>query len=386
MDIQELLTRGIEKVFPSAEVAAKMLGAGKPLRIYLGIDPTGSELHLGHSVQLLFLKRLLEAGHTPILLIGDFTARIGDPSDKDATRKQLSPEETKRNMTTYLKQVEPILPLDHIEVRYNGEWFERMPLQQFEEIKSVVTVQQLIARDMFQKRIADGKPISAQELDYPIFQGYDTVALDADAEVGGNDQTFNMLMGRDMLKHFKNKEKIVFATKLLADPATGKKMSKTEGTLVALTDEPQKMFGGVMAFSDGMIVPAFEMITDAPMEKVAEVSKRLNSGENPKILKEELAVHVVTMYHGAEAAQRAREEFTNIFSKGELPAEMPEHAPGILAEVLVDAKLVASKSEVSRLIKQRGVTINGKTAEGGLVAVGTGDVIKIGARRFLKIN
>mgnify|MGYP001613313051 CR=1 FL=1 len=386
MDIQELLTRGVEKVFPSAEAAAKMLGAGKPLRIYLGIDPTGSELHLGHSVQILFLRRLLEAGHQPILLIGDFTARIGDPSDKDATRKQLSSDETKRNMATYLKQLSPILPLDRIEVRYNSEWFEPMPLQQFEEIKSVVTVQQLVARDMFQKRMADGKPISAQELDYPIFQGYDTVAMDADGEVGGNDQTFNMLMGRDMLKHFKNKEKIVFATKLLADPATGKKMSKTEGTLVALTDDPKAMFGGVMAFSDGMIASAFEMITDAPMEKVAEVSKRLASGENPKILKEELAEYIVSMYYGPKPSEEAREEFKNVFSKGETPREMPEHAAGILADVLVDAKLVASKSEVIRLVKQHGITVNGKTAEGGRDAVSAGDVIKIGARRFLKIS
>lgn len=386
MDIQELLTRGVEKIFPSHKAAKKMLGSETPLRVYLGIDPTGSELHLGHTVALMFLKRLLDTGHQPVLLIGDFTARIGDPTDKESARKQLSSEETKRNMATYLKQIEPIIPLDRVEVRYNSEWFDGMPIQQFEEIKSLVTVQQLLAREMFQKRIEEGKPISAQELDYPIFQGYDTVALNADGEVGGNDQTFNMLVGRDMIKRMKNRDKIVIALKLLADPVTGKKMSKTEGTYVALTDQPNDMYGKIMAFPDGMIMPAFEMITDLPMDRVEDAQKRLASGENPKTLKEELAAHIVSMYHGIDAAKAAQEEFRNVFTKGETPDAMPEHSGGALAEVLVDSKLVTSKSEVARLIKQHGITINNKTVESGLVAVSAGDVIKIGARRFLKIN
>ena len=383
-DINELLTRSVEKVFPSRDEAEKILTAGKPLRVYWGIDPTGSELHVGHTVALFFLKRLMALGHKAIFLIGDFTARIGDPTDKEATRKQLTPEETKANMATYLEQVGSILPLDQVEVRYNSEWWEGMSIQKFEEIKSAVTVQQLLARDMFQKRMTEGKPISAQELDYPLLQGYDTVALDADGEVGGNDQTFNMLVGRDLLKRFKQREKIVFTLKLLVDPATGKKMSKTEGTLVALTATPENMFGGIMAFSDGMIESAFEMVTEVSSERREEIKNRLAQGENPKNLKMELAHEIVRQYHGAKAADTAQEEFTRVFSKGGVPEHMPEGVAGDDVAGTMAMHFGISNSEAHRKIREGAVSVNGKTVTDPKENAKPGDILRAG-RKFLKI-
>src|SRR3989344_3791974 len=273
--VNELLIRGIANIYPSREIAKQMLEAGKPLRVYLVMDPTGAELPLGHTAGLFFLKRLLDLRHKPIFLIGDFTSRIGDPTDKDASRKQLTAEDVARNMATYWEQVGKILPLDRIEKRMNSEWWGPMHVQEFMEIKSLVTVQQLLTRDMFQKRIAEGAPIHDHEIDYPLLQGYDTVAMDADGEVGGNDQTFNMLMGRDLPKKFKNREKLVVAMKLIEDSATGKKMSKTEGNYISITSKPTDMFGGIMALSDGLILPLYESVTVAPMSVVEDARKRL---------------------------------------------------------------------------------------------------------------
>ena len=383
--VNELLIRGIANIYPSREIAKQMLEAGKPLRVYLGIDPTGAELHLGHTAGLFFLKRLLDLRHKPIFLIGDFTSRIGDPTDKDASRKQLTAEDVARNMATYWEQVGKILPLDRIEKRMNSEWWGPMHVQEFMEIKSLVTVQQLLTRDMFQKRIADGAPIHDHEIDYPLLQGYDTVAMDADGEVGGNDQTFNMLMGRDLLKKFKNREKLVFSMKLIEDSATGKKMSKTEGNYISITSKPTDMFGGIMALSDGLILPLYESVTVAPMSVVEDARKRLEVGENPKIIKEELAYEIVRFYHGDTAARAAQEEFKNVFTTGSLPTEIPTHASGDIVEIMVSAKLASSKTEAKRLIDEKAVKINDIVIDSWDAKAKPGDVLRVGPRKFLKI-
>lgn len=382
--MEELLTRGVERIFPSIDVARRMLG-GKPLRIYLGIDPTGSELHLGHTAALFFLRRLLDAGHQPILLIGDFTSRIGDPTGKDASRKQLTAKDVSRNMATYWDQIGKILPIDKIEKRYNSEWWGPMRVQEFMEIKSLITVQQLLARDMFQKRIATGAPIFDHEVDYPLLQGYDTVAMDADGEVGGNDQTFNMLMGRDLLKRFKNREKLVFALKLIEDSKTGKKMSKTENNYISLTATPVDMFGGVMALSDGLIMPLYESATGVNMSVVDDARARLDAGENPKRLKMELAYEIVRFYHDEKAAHRARERFESVFAHGNLPDDMPTHGGGPIVEILVGAGLVSSKAEARRLIDQNAVRMNDSVVDSWNREAKPGDVLRVGPRKFLKI-
>ena len=383
--VNEIFIRGVANVYPSLEFAKQQLASNKPLRVYLGIDPTGSELHLGHTAPLFFLRRLLDLGHKPILLIGDFTSRIGDPTGKDASRKQLTAEDVARNMATYWEQVGKILPLDKIEKRYNSEWWGPMRVQEFMEIKSLVTVQQLLTRDMFQKRIADGAPIFDHEVDYPLLQGYDTVAMDADGEVAGNDQTFNMLMGRDLLKKFKNREKLVVAMKLIEDSKTGKKMGKTEGNYISITATAENMFGGVMALSDGLIAPLYESATAVPMSVVEDARKRLEAGENPKTLKTELAYEIVRFYHGEEQARLAREGFENVFAQGNLPAEIPTHTGGDIIDVMTDAKLASSKTEAKNLIDQRAVKINDIVVDSWDAKAKPGDILRVGPRKFLKI-
>ncbi|TSC91360.1 MAG: tyrosyl-tRNA synthetase [Parcubacteria group bacterium Licking1014_17] len=387
--IDELLSRGIERVYPSKEEAKKILLSGKKIRVYLGIDPTGKEIHIGHSVVLLFLKRLYEAGHIPIVLMGDFTARIGDPTDKDAARKQLTAEQVRKNMATYWDQISKILDTDKVEKRHNAEWYEKMDLDNFIRLASEETVQQMLARDMFQKRMKNKKPIGVHEFLYPIMQGYDSVALDVDGEVGGKDQTFNMLVGRDFLKNHKKREKLVFATKLLEDPVSGKKMSKTEGNLVSFNDLPNEMFGKVMSFPDEMILAIFECATEVPMEHIQEIKKGMNEGENPKDYKLELAAELVRMYHGEKEAKKAREEFERVFSQKKLPEDIGEYklkGNTDLVDVMVDSGLAKSKSEAKRLIGQGAVAINGSVEKKWDREINPGDVMKVGVRRYIRIS
>src|SRR3989344_7887691 len=230
--IEEILKRRIENSYPSEEEVKKRLKEGKRLKFYYGIDPTGPSLHIGHTVQLFLLKQLAELGHEIILLIGDFTARIGDPTDKEATRKKLTEKEVKENMRNYIKQIEKILPEKYFKVRYNSEWLKRMSFENIIELAGHITVQQTEAREMFQERIKKGKPIYLHEFLYPLMQGYDSVAMEVDGEIGGNDQVFNMLVGRDLEKSYLGKDKIVLATKLLVDVDSGRKLSKTEKSFV----------------------------------------------------------------------------------------------------------------------------------------------------------
>jgi len=387
--VREFLeSRYIEAIFPSKEKVAEMLGSGKRLVFYLGIDPTGPDIHLGHTTNLFVLKKLFQLGHKIILLIGDFTATVGDPTDKEAARKPLTDEEIKENMKTYLGQIYKILPKGSFEAKYNGEWYKKMSVEEWLRISSLFTQQQMVSRDMFQERIKKDKPISLQEFVYPVLQGYDSVAMDVDGEVGGNDQTFNMLVGRDLLRKLKGKEKIVITTKLLENPATGKKiMNKSESQYISLNDPAPEMFGKIMAMPDSAIVPLLAFATELPDSEVDEAKRRLDGGENPKNLKEELAYELVRMYHGEKEAEKAKEEFRRVFSEGQLPEEIKEVPNGeTILQTMIMAGIAPSKSEARRLIDQGAVKINDRVVSQGDQKVESGDIIKIGPRRFLKIK
>jgi len=386
--VEELLSsRYLEAILPSRERAEEMLMSGRGLTFYLGIDPTGPDIHLGHTTNLFVLKRLWEAGHKIILLIGDFTATIGDPTDKEAARRPLTDEEVKENMRTYLDQVRKILPKGSFETEHNSKWYRKMSVEEWLKITSLFTQQQMVSRDMFQERIKKDKPISLQEFVYPVLQGYDSVAMDVDGEVGGNDQTFNMLAGRDLLRRLKGKEKIVITTRLLEDPATGKKiMNKSEGQYISLNDPPGEMFGKTMAMPDSAIVPLFAFTTEVPNSKVEEIKIRLKS-ENPKNVKEDLAFELVRMYYGEEEADRAKEEFRKVFSEGQLPENIEEVVSrGNILQTIVAAGIVSSRSEGKRLIEQGAVEINGRVINRWDYVDKAGDILKVGPRMVKRIK
>ena len=386
--IDELLnSRYIEAVFPSKEKAGEIFKSGKRLSFYWGIDPTGPDVHLGHSTNLFVLKKLTGLGHKVILLMGGFTARIGDPTGRDLTRRPLSEKEINANMRTYLEQVTKVLPKGSFKVKNNRSWLKKMSFEDLIKLASHFTVQQMIAREMFQKRIQEQKPVSLNEFLYPLMQGYDSVAMQIDGEIGGNDQTFNMLAGRELEKSILNKEKIVITTKLLEDPVTGKKlMSKSEGHYISMNDKPDDLFGKIMAMPDHAIVTLFSYITEVPDEKIEEIKKRLENKENPKNLKEELAFELVRTYYGENQAQKSKNEFKRVFAKGKLPDKIEEFkvTGGSMPLILILVGwLKISKSEAKTLLDEKAVKINDEVVTGWDYKVKPGEVIKVGPRKFV---
>lgn len=387
--IKEIFSRYVQAIFPSPEKALEIFQSGRRLTFYLGIDPTGPDIHLGHVTNFLLIKKIVALGHKVILLFGDFTARIGDPTGKDTARQPLSKDQVKENMKTYLNQVYKILPKGSVEIKYNSKWLEKMNLADIINLGGYTTIQQMLARDMFQKRLKEEKAISYNEFMYPLLQGYDSVAMEVDGEIGGNDQTFNMLVGRDLVKKLLGKEKIVITTKLLEDPESGKKlMSKSEGQYVSLNHSPQEIFGKVMALSDLAIIPLFTLSTEVSKERLSQMESHLKEGENPKNLKEELALEVVRMVYGEKEAEKAREEFKKIFVEKELPAVMQEFKTesGSMPLVLfISGWLKVSLTEAKRLISEKkAVTVNDQLVESWDYTVKSGDIIKSGPRHFVK--
>ena len=371
--VEQLLQRRTETAYPSREVMVQRLSGDEKLTFYLGIDPTGSDLHLGHTIPLLVLRDLAKLGHDVVLLIGDFTARIGDPTGKNSARVALSVEDIESNMSTYVRQVEKILEPGTFRVQYNSEWLGALTMGEILRLAGMVTVQQMIQRDMFQERIKAEKPIFLNEFMYPLMQGYDSVALRTDGEVGGNDQTFNMLMGRELEREILGKDKLVLATRLLVDAASGKKMSKSEGTLIAVNDSAQEIRRKILAVDDGMIREFFLLCTDVPMTTVDGWHKEGHAPENPREAKEALAGELIRMYQGEAAITDA--------TKAE---EIALH--GTLDKALKEAGIVTSSSEIRRLVEQGGVHINGTRVERWDVALHSGDEIKIGKGKFFKVK
>jgi tyrosyl-tRNA synthetase len=388
--IEEALTRSVDKIYPTKAALEKELISGRRLRIYLGVDPTGPHLHLGHATNLLTLRRFQELGHEIILLIGDFTARIGDPTDKLAARKPLTKNDIAENLKTFKKQAEKIISFgwpDGARVEFNSKWHDKMPFGEVIKLAENFTVQQMIERDMFQERLKAGKPIGLHEFLYPLMQGYDSVAMVVDMEIGGTDQTFNMLAGRTLLKNLKNKDKFVITTKLLIDPKTNKKiMNKSEGGLVNLDDEPNDMFGKVMALPDSAIIPVAEFSTNVPLGDVRMLAKE----NNPRDAKLRVAFEVVKTYHTEKEAEKAKENWVKTFSKKEFPssAEELKVKKNISLLDLLIVSGVESKSEARRLIGQKAVRINDavKSDPDEVLSLNGGEVLKVGKHRFFKIK
>ena len=390
--IQELLDRGVENIYPKKEFLEARLKEGEQLTLYTGYDPTAPTLHIGHAITMMKLRQFQDLGHKVIMLIGDFTGMIGDPTDKSSARVQLTHEQVLENCKNYQKQASTILNFEGtnpVELKYNGEWLSKMNFADILNLTSHFTVDRLMERDMFAKRKEENKPIFLHEFMYPVMQAYDSVAMDVDGEVGGNDQTYNMLAGRDLMKNLKNKEKFVLTTKLLVD-SSGKKMGKSEGNMIALDDSPEDMFGKVMSWTDSMILKGFELCTKLPMDEVVQIETDMKSGVNPRDIKLRLAGEIVKTFLGENSAQKAQEYFVTTFSKKEQPDEMPEITPTVydVASVLVESKVCKSKSEARQVIDQGGVKINEVKVEPNdyTHVVNSGDVIQKGARWFVKVK
>jgi len=394
--IQEVLTRSIDTIYPNRESLEKILNSGKKLRIYMGIDPTATYVHLGHATNYIILKRFHELGHKIIVLVGDFTAMIGDPSDKSSARKRLSREQVKENLKTFKGQISKIIDFENkdnpVELRFNSEWLSKMSFEDVVNLAAHFTVQQMIERDIFQKRIKEKKPLYVNEFFYPLMQGYDSVVLEADVEVGGTDQTFNMLAGRQLAKELQGREKFVVATTLLENPLTGEKlMSKSLGTGIALNEAPNEMFGKVMALPDEAVIQCFIDCTYVDLNKIKQYEGEITEGANPRDIKMLLANEIVKMYHSEKDAAMAQDHFINVFQKKELPKEIEEiEISGNLPipNLLVQAGLAPSGSEARRLITSGAVEVDGVkiTEISTTISTHPGMVIKVGKRRFAKIK
>ncbi len=389
--INSFLTRGIENIYPNKDFVRKLFLSGKKLKMYLGIDPTGPTLHLGHAVQLKKLKEFQELGHEVVVLIGDFTAMIGDPTDKSAVRKPLTRRQVLNNSKLYKKQIKNFLKIGFggAKIKYNSKWLSKMKFADVVDLASKMTVQQMLERDMFQKRIESNKPIHIHEFLYPLMQGYDSVAMGVDGEIGGNDQTFNMLAGRNLVKEISNKEKFVITTKLLEDNS-GKKMGKTEGNMISMIDDEYEMFGKVMSWTDGMILSGLEVCTNISDEDLEKYKKDLESGINPRDLKIILAKEIIKIYHGEEKANKAEQNFIQTFQKGGLPENIEEiktEKDKNLIDILVENKIVSSKSDFRRLINEGAISdaVSGEKITDVNYKIINNITLKIGKKRFVKI-
>ncbi len=391
--IKEALTKQIDKIYPSREALEAVLNSTKKLTIYWGIDPTAPSLHIAHGGNLFILSRFQKLGHKIIVLFGDFTAQIGDPTGKTKKRLPLTKGQVLNNLKNYKSQTTKILDSKKTQFKLNGDWWEKISAKEFFEIADLITHQQLIEREMFQKRIADGNPISIKELLYPILQGYDSVALKTDAELGGTDQLFNMMVGRGLVKAILKKEKFVITKPILINPKTGEMlMSKTTGGVIFVNEPPNQIYGKIMSMPDEVIMDCFKLCTDLGDGEIEKINSQLKSGENPKNLKAELAFEIVKIYHGEKIARKAEDEFERIFKKHELPEKIQEVAIAIkkynVAELLIQLRLAPSRSEARRLItgsavKVDGVKINNFKAE---IDVRPGMVIQVGKRHFARIK
>lgn len=382
--IDELLTRGVATVIPK-ELALKKLRSGERLRVYWGIDPTGAQIHLGHTLSLRKLKAFADLGHEVILVIGSFTAMIGDPTGRDAARAPLTKEQVEENFRDYKRQAQKILDFSKIQIRKNGDWLSPLSFADIIKLASNFTVQQMLKRDMFQKRIEEDKPISLHEFLYPLMVGYDSVVLDVDCELGGSDQEFNMLAGRHLQQAMGKRDKFVLTTKLI-EGIDGRKMSKSFNNCIYLDDAPSEMYGKLMAVKDDLVRTYFECMTDVSLSEIDSIM-----GGHPKEAKMRLAREIVTMYHGANAAEKAEQDWTNTFSKGETPENAPEISvgKGSLLRDAVKTGLSISGSEYNRLLDQGAIS----EVEGHHQMKFVPDekverplTLRVGKHRFLKIE
>ncbi|MDP2937908.1 MAG: tyrosine--tRNA ligase [Candidatus Omnitrophota bacterium] len=379
----EVIKRGVVEIISEEELKAKLEGSireKRPLRVKAGFDPTAPDIHLGHTVLLRKLRQFQDLGHKVIFLIGDFTARIGDPSGRQETRKQLTKEEVLANAATYKRQVSKILDVDKIQVTFNSEWFDKMSVLDILKLTTHATVAQMLARSDFKKRLSKGEDISLLEFMYPLLQGYDSVKLEADIELGGTDQIFNLLVGRDIQRDFGQAQQVIITMPLLEGTDGVQKMSKSYANFIAINENPNEMFGKIMSISDEMMLKYYTLLTDEDLEAIKKM--------HPKEAKVKLAQELIGQYHSKKDAEKTRLEFERVFSQGELPQDIPEYKTDgkqSITTILLNSRLVKSGNEARRLIKQGAVSLdNSKVRQENFVPI-KGGVLKVGSRRFLKI-
>ncbi|HOA47623.1 MAG TPA: tyrosine--tRNA ligase [Candidatus Pacearchaeota archaeon] len=399
--INELLTRGVEQIIEK-ESLRKKLKSGRQLRIKFGIDPTAPDIHLGNAVILWKLRDFQDLGHKIILIIGDFTAQIGDPTGKLSTRKMLTQQEIEENMKNYKNQIGKILDVKKIKIVYNSDHLGKLTLADIYQIFHFFTANQILERDMFQEREKKGKPIWLHEFLYPIFQAYDSAAIKADVEIGGSDQLFNMTMGRQLQPHFGQDPQDVMTMKLLIGTDGEKKMSKSVGNYIGIQESPEEQYGKIMSIKDELILDYFELCTRISLKKIKELEKDLKAKNvNPRDLKSRLAKKIVEIYHGKTAAKKAEKEFNRVFKEKKVPSKMPvfivpqESYP--VLKLLVELNLAQSKSEAKRLIEEGGVKIIKPTIDNKQLTIKLRDwkeeikiqdemILKVGKRKFAKIK
>jgi len=382
--VEEVLTRGVEQVLPDKDGLKKLMQSEK-IRLYLGVDPTAPKLHLGHTVTLRKLQEFADLGHEAILVIGTGTVLAGDPSLRLKARPLISEKEVKKNIQTWKKQAGKILDFSKVKIKHNGDWLLKLKLKDIIKIASQISAVKLFQREMFRRRIKMGQTVWTHETLYPLLQGYDSVFLNVDLEIGGTDQTFSMLIGRELMEKMKNKEKFVLTCPMILG-IDGRPMSKTSGNCIWIEDSPNQMFGKVMSIPDDLIFDYFKLLTRVPLAEIEKIKKI-----KPRDAKVALAQEIVKIYHGGKAGKSAKKEFERVFKERRLPekiaaVEIKEKALNIL-DLLVKTKLAPSKSEAKRLILQKGVKINGKTQEDWreVVQIKKGMLTQVGKRKFLRI-
>jgi tyrosyl-tRNA synthetase len=394
-DSGNLLRRGVAEIIVESEFIAK-LDSGRILRLKEGFDPSSSDIHLGHAVGLRKLRQLQELGHKVILIVGDWTAQIGDPTGVSTTRKMLTADDVQANAKTYMDQFFRIVDRSRSEVMWQSEWFGKFNLADVVRLTSRFTVAQMLARDDFAKRYANNNPISVTELLYPMLQAYDSVAIRSDVEFGGTDQKFNCLVGRELQRELGQDPQDVFLTPLLVGTDGSMKMSKSLGNYIGITEAPDQMYGKVMSLADKMMIDYFDLVTDVTDAEIAEFRADLAADRiNPRDLKMRLAREIVAQFHGSEPSSRAEQEFQRVFQQRELPTDIPTfvlrrvdgHAPSV-SETLVEAGLAASRGEAKRLIVQGGVRLEDEKldSEDSLEKASAGAVLRVGRRRFVRLE
>ena len=382
----DLLSRGVVEVIEKDHLE-KALASKKKLRVKFGIDPTAPDLHLGHTVPLRKLRQFQDAGHTAVLIIGDFTARIGDPTGRSAERKPLTEKQVKENFKAYLKQAAKVLNIKKLETHYNSAWFLKEGVAPILELARAGSIQQVLHRADFKKRLEEGHDITMLEMMYPLFQGYDSVKVRADLEIGGTDQTFNLLMGRRVQRHFGDPEQDVLTLPLLEGTDGVKKMSKSIGNYIGIAEEPKSMYAKVMSVPDALIMKYAELLTDLSLDEIS-----VEANKDPRAAKMLLARTIVTMYHGTKDAAAAEEEFVRVVSNHEAPSEVKSQKLKVkslsLIDLLVETGMAASKSEARRLVDQGGVKLDDQKQTDPMRTVSLGGeiLLQVGKHKFLKVS
>ncbi|RBP90618.1 tyrosyl-tRNA synthetase [Cytobacillus firmus] len=392
-----IYTQGVQDIIPLEDLEAKVAKSvlqNKPLKIKLGLDPSAPDVHLGHTVVLNKMRQFQENGHIIQLIIGDFTGKIGDPTGKSVARKQLTDQEVKHNAKTYFEQFAKVINMEKVELHYNSKWLSELKFEDVIQLAGKITVARILERDDFEERIALGKPISLHEFFYPLMQGFDSVVLESDIELGGTDQHFNILMGRHFQEKFGKEKQVALLMPLLEGLDGVEKMSKSKKNYIGIDESPQEMYGKAMSIPDKLMTKYFELITDFSPEQIQTTQKQLETGKlHPRDAKMLLAKTIVRMYHGIDAAEQAEHNFISVFQKGSMPDDIPViewkgNKETSIVELLVGLEMLSSKSEARRMIENRGVKVNGKQVDNPQVTINVTDglIVQVGKRKFIKVK